>query len=167
MLSPARLRGRARRVTPLFGRRVPGRRYVLRPSAYVILRDARDYVAVVENPAGIYLLGGGLEPGEGPEEAAIREAREECGFVVRIVERIAVADQFAHSVPARRYVMKRSTFFRAEQLGAVAKLETNHLLRWVSLPEATRVLSPESHRWAVAEERRLAAAHGDRRDSGR
>lgn len=69
---------------PVFGERIPGRNYVRRPSAYAILRDAEGNVAVVRTPRGCYLPGGGMEKDETPRQTVEREAREECGFLLRV-----------------------------------------------------------------------------------
>ena len=139
---------------PAFGRRVPDQEYVPRPSAYIVLRDSRERFAVVQTPLGLFLPGGGLRPGETPEEAAAREAAEECGLRVEISTLVGVADQYVYSKPEETFFVKRSTFVRASVTGSVANSEADHTLCWLSAEGAERSLTHESHRWAVAEARR-------------
>ena len=136
---------------PQFGTRLPGQEYIYRPSAYVILPNDLDQVAIVRTPVGVFLPGGGQDPGESPEAAAVREVAEECGFAVELLGSVGVADQFAWSIEASVYYLKHSTFFRARIVGPARMTETDHELCWVSREEAGEAVSHESHRWAVSQ----------------
>jgi 8-oxo-dGTP pyrophosphatase MutT (NUDIX family) len=63
-------------------------------SAVIVLRE--DEVALIRRVRGgeVYYLfpGGGVETGETPEEAAVREAHEELGLAVRLDRLIAVVE---------------------------------------------------------------------------
>jgi ADP-ribose pyrophosphatase YjhB (NUDIX family) len=67
-----------------------------RIAAYNVCRDAEDRLLLVrlsnitERPGWWTLPGGGIEFGEHPENAALRELREETGLAGRIVELLAV-----------------------------------------------------------------------------
>ena len=67
---------------PEFGLAPPGYPCELRPGAYGVLRDGSGRIAVVLTPAGVFLPGGGQEPGEPPEQALRREFAEECGLFI-------------------------------------------------------------------------------------
>jgi 8-oxo-dGTP diphosphatase len=136
---------------PTFGERVPGQEYVDRPSAYVILRDG-SRIAIVRTPLATYLPGGGQDPGESPERAALREVAEECGLQAVLVDKLGVANQYVYSVEEGKFFMKGSTFFRARVIGTAIATEPDHETLWVTPEEAQRELSHESHRWAVTEE---------------
>ncbi len=62
---------------PSFGRALAGVHVVLRPSAYAVVSGEDGLLAVVRTTKGWFLLGGGIEPGETPAEAVVREGREE------------------------------------------------------------------------------------------
>jgi 8-oxo-dGTP diphosphatase len=133
-----------------FGEILPGVTYVPRPGGYAIIHRAGGDIAVVTNSRGHYLPGGGQEPGEAPADAAVREAREECGLSIHIVEEIGVADQFVYSGEEAAGWQKRCTFFVAEVAGeGTGQEEADHVLSWVRPVEAMGCLVHESQRWAV------------------
>lgn len=70
---------------PVFGERVAGASYALRPSAYALIRNEFGQVAVVRTAQGVFLPGGGIEAGETPEQAVQREVLEECGLGIRLL----------------------------------------------------------------------------------
>ena len=72
-------RSRPRRHPCVFGDRVRGLVYAPRRAAYVIVRDGMGRIACERGPDGhLYPLGGGIDPGESPEQAVVREVREEA-----------------------------------------------------------------------------------------
>src|SRR6185436_12908353 len=97
----------------VFGERVDGESYVVRPSAYALIEDDEGRFAVVAAPMGWFLPGGGIEAGETPEQAIAREALEECGLVVDPGPRIAEAIQLVYSAREDVYFEKPSLFVRA------------------------------------------------------
>ena len=68
--------------SPEFGTRKPGVSYVPRPGSYAIVFDTDGRVALLETPRGHYLPGGGIDFGESPLQALVREVSEECGFIL-------------------------------------------------------------------------------------
>ena len=137
---------------PTFGVPEPGVAYVVRPSAYALIRDADGRVALVRTPQGVYLPGGGIEAGETAEQAILREAIEECGLAVRVRDgaRSFEAIQFCFSIPEYAYFEKHSVFLEAEiDRVAGGATETDHELFWEPPEAAAESLSHESQAWAV------------------
>lgn len=62
----------------------------LRTAARLVLVDKDGRIPLLFVGTGLYhkLPGGGVEPGETPEEAAAREALEETGYEIEIMERL-------------------------------------------------------------------------------
>ena len=134
---------------PRFGSPLP-LPLVVRPGAYGLVWDSQGRVAVVRAPDGIFLPGGGIDEGESPEEALIREALEECGWTVRVGEWRGRAIQFALSGDGQVFYEKRCEFFDMviEREGA-EPLEAGHEPLWLPPDDARRLLTHESHAWAL------------------
>lgn len=134
---------------PIFGVRLAGCRYVVRPSAYAMLRAEDGAIAVVREPRGWILPGGGIEGDETPEQAVVREAREECGLVIAPFAVVARATEIVHSPAGHTGVEKVSVFLEASVVGFGPATEPDHELFWLPPAEAMARLSHKSHRWAV------------------
>ena len=141
----------------VFGERTPGVSYVLRPGGYAVIFDGEGRLALVATEEGLHLPGGGQEPGETAETAAIREVAEETGLRVAIESTIGVADEFVFVRSDATHYRKRCTFFRATTSGAGEPIEPDHELQWVDAREAVRDLCHESQRWAVEQALRGSA----------
>jgi 8-oxo-dGTP diphosphatase len=142
--------------TPQFGAPEPGRDYPDRPAAFVVLeRDGRiACVRVAQRRGGpkLDLPGGGLDPGETPAEAAVRECGEEAGLKVSVEgEAFVRADHFFINDQSKRN-NTRGEFFvaRLEAEAPQLKIEDDHELVWLEPLEALKSLDRESHAWAVA-----------------
>jgi 8-oxo-dGTP diphosphatase len=135
---------------PIFGEQIKGRNYRPRPSAYGIIFDEQKRVSVVLTPRGYFLPGGGIEPGESPQEALAREIREESGRQIEIGDLFAQATQFVFA-PGEGYFAKHCAFFTAIFRDVIATpAEPDHQLVWLAPHEAARKLNHASQAWALA-----------------
>ena len=134
---------------PVFGTRVPGQTYVHRPSAYALVHNSHGEIAVARTPVAHYLPGGGIDPGESPEQAVEREGREECGFVLEVRGLLGRAIEICYSAEEEQYFEKDSFFFESDVVGRVGRTELDHELLWLKPEDAIAKLSHESHRWAI------------------
>ena len=134
---------------PVFGKRVLNCPYVVRPSAYALVRNTDHLIAVVRTDAGYFLPGGGIEEGEDPEQAVAREALEECGIVVSVAGLVGRAVEIVYSAHERTCFEKDSAFLEARLQAATFWREPGYELLWLTAREAISQLSHGSHRWAV------------------
>jgi 8-oxo-dGTP diphosphatase len=140
---------------PQFGKPDAGRAYPDRPAAFVIVeRDGEIALARVTFAAGggrLDLPGGGLDPGETAEQAAVRECGEEVGLRIAIEAEVARADHYFTNEDDSR-VNTRGVFFAARLIEEAPglKIEDDHALEWMAPQEALLALDRESHVWAVA-----------------
>lgn len=135
---------------PEFGTPLSGAVYLLRPGGYPVVFNRAGEVAIVVTPTGCYLPGGGQEAGESPEEAAIREAHEECGLRIAVLEAIGTADELVYAAEEGAFFRKRCSFFLAELLACDGGGEPDHRLEWMTPGQAAVVLRHASQRWAVS-----------------
>jgi len=135
-----------------FGDLVPEAKYVLRPGGYSVIHGLGRQIAVVSTRGSFYLPGGGQNAGETAEDAAVREAWEECGLGIRVVQHLGIADELVYAADEQTHFRKRCAFFRAELVADVAGIgEADHTLVWLPAIKAISLLRHRSQRWAVEE----------------
>jgi 8-oxo-dGTP diphosphatase len=126
------------------------RRIVRRPSVYAVIKNGLGQVALVRTVEGVFLPGGGIEVDETPEQAVMREVREECGSDIRLLSRLRNAIQLVYSQAELTHFEKASTFFAAVVEGHRSDPSQNdHEVLWVMSSDAPSLVSHESHRWAL------------------
>lgn len=137
---------------PIFGELTRYFPATIRPSAYAVISDGQERLAVVRTPKGYFLPGGGQDDGESAEATVIREAAEECALALRLGPWRAAAIEHVSSTTEQAHFEKRSTFCDATAVGRPTRAgELDHQLAWMSASEAVALLTPASHRWAVNE----------------
>jgi 8-oxo-dGTP diphosphatase len=134
-----------------FGERINGVSYKTRPGAYAIVINANGKVAVVKTSTGFFLPGGGIEQDETAEMALVREVREECGWEVVVLEKVAEAVQYVHA-PGEGFFAKQCFFYRCSIHERTASpVEHDHQTLWLDVAEARKRLTHESQSWAIAQ----------------
>jgi 8-oxo-dGTP diphosphatase len=109
-----------------FGQPPPGQ--TPRPGSYVVIVNASWDVAVVRSGQGVWLPGGGIDPGETPEQAAHREVREETGLTVDLVSTLGEAHEYLEV--GDKPVHRLAHYFTARVLSAGVAIEPDHQLEW-------------------------------------
>lgn len=131
----------------VFGSKLAGAAYRLRPGAYALVFDERGRVALVFEEGEWYLPGGGIEPGETVEQALLREVREECACAARVGEAFAQALEFVENRAGERFEVL-AHYYRAEFIDTPS-------VTWLAPDEACARTRRRSDAWAIG----LAAAH--------
>ena len=123
-----------------------------RAYAYVV-RDGR--VAVFDHPdpdAGVQVPGGGVEAGETPEDAVVREAREESGLECEVVAHLGVTQRQAwfpdgDTISITRHYFHLRPFGPAEERWTWIERHSSDgsgplefVFRWLPLGEAAEAL---------------------------
>jgi len=103
----------------VFGACRGGHVYRRRRAAYLIARDDAGRLACERGRSGgLYLVGGGIEPGETPEEAVAREVREEAGAAVARLRFVGVLREWFVQ-PDGRAAWDQTSYFFSGRLAAL------------------------------------------------
>lgn len=100
-----------------------------------------------------------VDPGESPEQAALREVREEAGIVCEMVEAIDTIEYWfvaGYDGPKKRYHKKVSFYLMKYVSGDVA--DHDHEVteaRWVSFDDAISMLSFQNEKAVVEKSRKM------------
>ena len=133
-----------------FGEKIPGQVYTPRPGAYAIVFNDAGEVGVVQNPKGYFLLGGGVEGDETPEEALHREVREEIGMGIQIDKKIGTALQYVNLPEIPVYICKEAHFYRCTLTQKISDTsEDTHTFHWLPMNEVLEKIYHPSHKWAI------------------
>ena len=134
---------------PEFGVPVSGVTYRDRPGAYAVILGRESRFAFVRGKAGrLFLPGGGIGPGEGAEDALMREVIEEIGWSVRILGTIGRATQLVFAEGEGHFAI-RATYFRAAVIER-RSAQCQHEIVWLSPATAAPYLARESDAWAIS-----------------
>ncbi len=134
---------------PEFGERLPHVTYVTRPSAYALVLDPDQRLAVVLADLGPFLPGGGIDPGESAEDAVRRETREECARDVEPLRPLGAAIEYVGNEREGGFA-KISSFYEARWSGLPSEAgDAEYECVWMTLEEAADRLVHGSHAWAL------------------
>lgn len=142
-------------MTPRYGSPPrPGTRYRRRPGAYaLLLRDG--WMLVTRQVTGeideIQLPGGGIDPGEEPGPAALREIREETGYRARLLRHLARYRQFTW-MPEYGFHAEKVCHVYLGRVGSRVgpPSEPGHAAMWMRPQEAVERLASPGNRAVVA-----------------
>jgi len=130
-----------------FGKRDPEVEYRRRPGVYAVILNGEGKFAAVGWRNTFLLPGGGIDPGESPEEALTREVREECAHEVVIEKLLGSGVQYFTNENGKHWEFH--CFYFEAQFGAPLDNEPEHTLHWLDVADAPKLLAYEVHGWAI------------------
>ena len=134
-------------VQHVFGAQVDGHTYHIRRAVYVVIRDSAGRVAAVQAHGYLWLPGGGIEGGETPEQALVREVEEECAQRLHIVEKMGEALQYFYAPSEDTYFAMYAIFYTGTFLGKTPGQAALPFV-WVC-PDDKTPFFHASHVWAA------------------
>jgi 8-oxo-dGTP diphosphatase len=133
-------------VQHVFGTQVDGHTYHARRAVYVVIPDREGRVAAVRYRGHLFLPGGGIEAGESPEQALVREVEEECAQRLHIAGKIGEALQYFYASSDDTYFAMHAVFYAGTFLGQTPG-QAEYPVVWV--PDDTAPFFHASHVWAA------------------
>ena len=125
-------------------------KYLDRPSAYGIAFDGQGRAAVVHcEGKGYFLLGGGMEPGEAEEDCIRREALEEAGFAVTVLEKVCIGEEYTTTKDGRPFHPIGHVYLIQLDEKISEPVEPDHALTWLPVEEFQRVTFMRYQAWAM------------------
>jgi 8-oxo-dGTP pyrophosphatase MutT (NUDIX family) len=134
-------------VQRVFGTQVDGHTYHARRAVYAVIPDSTGRVAAVRYRRHLFLPGGGIEGGETPQQALVREVAEECAQQLQIVEKLGEALQYFYASSDDKYFAMHAIFYAGAFVGQMPG-QTALPFVWV-LPDAKAQFFHASHVWAA------------------
>lgn len=137
-------------IRPLLNRPDPNIHYLPRPGAYAIILNAQGELLTLETETGVFLPGGGQDPGESLLETLVREGREELGVSMVPINYLLAADDCRYSPLYQQHFQIQAHYFYAEIASdAVFVTEPKMKAVWRPLSKAVRELTRSNDRWFV------------------
>ena len=134
-----------------FGERDYKLNYWKRTGAYAVIQNDRQQFLCVKDSNGLlFLVGGGVDEGESPENALLRESIEETGHEIRIVEEIGKAER--HWISSKYPSDSQHNvgiLYAAQLLEKVAEPVEKEIMCWVDYSELEKNLLHEHHLYLI------------------
>lgn len=121
--------------------------YAIRDGAYLLTVNDDCLFPVIKNADGCFLIGGGIEDKEEPEETLIREVKEEIGYHIGSIQ--PICDNISYYELMEQDWCSHNYFFYSELLDEFTSSEDENILLWLTLEEALSLLTLEHQRWGL------------------
>ena len=126
-----------------------GKNYILRPGAYAILPLKQRFLmtAQLSPRVDVQLPGGGIDPGESPQQALFREVREEIGWSIARIRRLGAFRRFVYMPEYNLWAEKLCHVYVAHPARQIAHAtEPDHVSVVLSAQEALASLGNDGDR---------------------
>lgn len=134
-----------------FGQRDDTLEYRKREGAYGIIKNSEGrFLVVKDKDENLHLIGGGIEEGENPIEALLREAIEETGYKIRVKELVGIAEKHWVSPKYPDWSQHNIGFiYECDLLEQVSLPIESEPMLWVTLNDLEKSLFHEHHLYMV------------------
>ena len=137
----------------VFGQRNHDLQFSSRTGAYaVIQKNSNEFLCVQDSDGHLFLVGGGVEKNESPEQALIRESIEETGHMIEIKHEIGRAER--HWVSAK-YPSKSQhnigILYVCELLEKITEPIEEESMIWVTYDQLKKQLFHDHHLYLMDE----------------
>ena len=134
-----------------FGKRNDNLEYRSRNGAYAVIQnESGQFLCVEDQDRNLYLIGGGIEADETPEEALIRESVEETGYKINIVKKIGKAEKHWVSEKYPKYSQHNvATVYDCQLLDKISEPIEKEKMKWVNYESLANFLFHEHHLYLV------------------
>lgn len=134
-----------------FGKRNYDLNYWKRTGAYAVIQnDLQQFLCVKDVDGLLFLVGGGVEEGESPESALLRESIEETGHEVQIIKSIGKAERHWISAKYPRDSQHNiGILYACELLERVAEPVEKEKMCWVDFDDLEKHLLHKHHLYLV------------------
>ena len=125
-----------------------GKNYILRPGAYAILPLKQRFLmtAQLSPRVDVQLPGGGIDPGESPQQALFREVREEIGWSIARIRRLGAFRRFVYMPEYNLWAEKLCHVYVAPARQIAHATEPDHVTVVLSAQEAFASLGNDGDR---------------------
>jgi 8-oxo-dGTP diphosphatase len=133
----------------IYGKKRTDKYYKDRPGAYGIILRNQDMLITEESAmeTELQLPGGGIDPGESPAQALVREAREETGWLIQPLQRLGAYQRFCFMPDYDLWARKICHIYLCKAIRHRSPpTELHHTAIWTTPFVAAKVLSVQADR---------------------
>lgn len=131
------------------GKKLEGKEYKERKTAYVLIRDTNGNIAIILERGNMYnMIGGKIEDDESANETLIREAKEEIGCELKNIKYLESLGCYQYLDFLDKYELALMDFYSADIGEKICEpIEKDIELVWIRPENAVNKMYFEYHRY--------------------
>ena len=134
-----------------FGKRDYDLDYWARQGAYAVIQNNnQQFLCVQDLNSNLYLVGGGIEKDELPEDAVLRESIEETGYEIKIIEKIGTAERhWVSDMYPQYYQHNIGILYKCTLLDKISDPIEKEKMKWVDYDYLQQYLFHKHHLYLI------------------